>query len=121
MVTERQKALERAEERYEIDYRGILLNTSVSVFSSASATGITSFLTSVSMSKLPYIAAAIFLAQVVPKLLIELNKAYFRNKARQEAYSEGLLNDRFDGDDDDSKSENVFSSFISMCEHSSYY
>lgn len=118
MVTEKQKALERAEKRYQIDYKGIALNTSVSVFSSVTATGVTSFLTSVRMSQLPYIAVAIFLAQVVPKLLIELNKAYFRNKARQEAYSEGLLNDRFG---DDSKSENRVSSFISMCEHSSYY
>ena len=116
-MSEKQKALEKARERYKIDFKGILLNTIVSVLSSVSATAVTSFLTSIPASQLPAVAAGIFVAQVLPKLFIELHKSYFRNKARREAYSEGLLNDDFG---DDSKSSTT-DHFISMCESMSYY
>lgn len=122
MTEERRKARERAREKYQIDYKGIALNTVVSILSSASATAVTSFLTSVPASQLPAVAAGIFIAQVLPKLFIELHKSYFRNKARRKAYSEGLLNDNF-GDDDNgngSKSSTV-NHLLSFCEHVSYY
>lgn len=121
-MSERRKAKERARERYNIDYKGIMLNALVSVLSSASATAVTSFLTAVPASQLPAVAAGIFLAQVLPKLVIEIHRSYIRNKARREAYSEGLLNDRFDRDDDvESSKSSTLARFISGCEHSSYY
>jgi len=121
IMSTREEALKIAEERYNIDYKGILLNTTVSLLSSASATAVTSFLTSVPYSQLPAVAAGIFLAQVLPKLFIELHKSYFRNKARQEAYSEGLLNDNFGDDSTNSKPRTTIDSFLSFCEHMSYY
>jgi len=119
--TEKQKALERARKRYDMDYKGILLNSLASIFSSVTATSVTSALTAIPASQLPVVAAGIFLAQILPKVIIELHKSYFRNKARQEAYSEGLLDDNFDDDGTNSKSKTTLSSFLSMCEHMSYY
>lgn len=122
-MSEKQKALKKARERYNIDYKGILLNTAVSVLSSATATGVTSAITSIPVSQLPVIAFAIFVAQILPKLVIELNKAYFRNKARREAYSEGLLNEDFETQ---SKSESadlttITDHLISFCDHAAYF
>lgn len=117
----KQKAMEKARERYDIDYKGILLNTAVSVLSSVSATAVTSFLTTVPASQLPAVAAGIFVAQVLPKLFIELHKSYFRNKARREAYSEGLLNDNFGDDDSTSSKPSTTDHLISLCESMSYY
>lgn len=116
--TEKQKALERARKRYEMDYHGIMLNSLVSIFSSATATGITSVLTAVPASQLPIVAIAIFLAQILPKVIIEVHKSYFSNKAKREAYSEGYLAGE---DDSKPKTKSSVSSFISMCEHTSYY
>jgi hypothetical protein len=116
----KEKALEKARERYEMDYKGILLNTVVSLLSSVSATAVTSFLTTVPAGQLPAVAAGIFVAQVLPKLFIELHKSYFRNKARREAYSEGLLNDDF-GDDSTNSKPSTTDHIISMCESMSYY
>jgi len=99
------------------------LNTGVSVLSSATATGVTSAITAIPMSQLPVVALAIFVAQILPKLVIELNKAYFRNKARREAYSEGLLNDDFGAEKSKSKSvgSTFFDHFLSFCEHAAYF
>jgi|AKVG01.1.fsa_nt_gi Na+/glutamate symporter len=111
----KKEALKQARKRYQIDYKGIVLNTVVSILSSASATAVTSFLTEVPAGQLPAVAAGIFIAQVLPKLFIEVHKSYFRNKARREAYSEGLLNDDFDSK---GKSQNIL---ISACDSASYY
>lgn len=114
-MSEKQAALDKARQRYQIDYQGIFLNTVVSVLSSASATAVTSFLTQVPASKLPAVATGIFVAQVLPKLFIEVHKSYFRNKARREAFSEGLLSDE---ELETGKSKNYF---LSACESASYY
>lgn len=119
--TDKQKALERARKRYDMDYRGILLNSFVSILSSASATAITSALTAIPASQLPAVAVAIFVAQILPKVLIEVHKSYIKNKAMREGFSEGLLNDSFDEGSTNSKSKTTLSSFLSMCEHMSYY
>lgn len=119
-MSERKEALRKARERYNIDYKGILLNTGVSVLSSATATGVTSAITTIPMSQLPVVAFAIFVAQILPKLVIELNKAYFRNKARREGYKEGLLNDDFSEKSEKAKAT-AFNTFISLCEHASYF
>jgi len=115
-----EKAKEKAKERYSIDYKGILLNTAVSILSSVSATAVTSFLTAVPASQLPAVAAGIFVAQVLPKLFIELHRSYIRNKAIREGYSEGLLNDDF-GDDSTESKPSTTDHIISMCESMSYY
>jgi len=103
-----------------MDYKGILLNTVVSLLSSVSATAVTSFLTTIPAGQLPAVAAGIFVAQVLPKLFIEVHKSYFRNKARREAYSEGLLNDTF-GDDSKKSKSSTSNYIISLCESASYY
>ena len=73
-----------------MDYQGIMLNSLVSILSSATATGVTSFLTSIPASQLPAVAAGIFVAQVLPKLVIEMHRAHIRNKARREGYAAAL-------------------------------
>jgi len=120
-VSERKKAEKKAENRYNIDYKGIFLNTAVSVLSSATATGVTSAITSIPMSQLPVVAFAIFVAQILPKLVIELNKAYFRNKARREAYQEGLLNDDFGSEKSKNAKMTAFDHLLSFCEHAAYF
>jgi len=113
----RKRAREKAEERYKMDYKGIFLNAGVSILSSVSATAVTSLLTSIPAGQLPAVAAGIFVAQVLPKLAVELHRGYIRNKAHREAYTAGL---RAGEDWKDTKSRTL-SSIISMCEHSSYY
>jgi len=110
------KLREKAKRRYKIDYKGILLNTAVSLLSSVSATAVTSFLTTIPASQLPAVAAGIFIAQVLPKLVIELHKSYFRNKARREGYKQGLK-DSDDWDGTKSTTDHI----ISLCESMSYY
>lgn len=112
-----EQAEEEARERYGMDYKGIVLNAAVSILSSVSATAVTSFLTTVPASQLPAVAAGIFLAQVLPKLVIEVHRAYIRNRAIREGYRAGLTA----GDSwKDTRSRTV-SSFIYAFEHSSYF
>ena len=99
-----------------MDYRGILLNTAVSATSSLTATGLLNFVQSIPMEQMPVVIGVLFVAQVLPKLLVELNKRYIRNKARREAFSEGLLNDNFDTNE-----STTLKTFFSMCEHASYF
>lgn len=116
-MSKTKKVRMKAKEKYKMDYRGILLNALVSILSSASATAVTSFLTTIPASQLPAVAAGIFVAQILPKLVIELHRAYFRNKARREGYKAGF---RAGDDWEDTKSKTL-NSFISMCESMSYY
>ena len=113
-MSKTKEAQDRAEQRYEMDYRGIVLNGLVSVLSSASATAVTSFLTDIPPSQLPAVATGIFVAQVLPKLVIELHRGYIRNKARREGYQAGF---RADDDWEDTRSSSIISVFESM----SYY
>lgn len=118
-MSDLQEARELARERYRMDYQGILLNSLVSILSSASATAVTSFLTAVPASQLPAVATGIFVAQVLPKVIVELHKAHIRNKAIREGYSEGLLkSEALEPEDSSSRALNFF---VSFCEHSSYY
>lgn len=110
-------ARNNAAEKYKMDYRGIVLNALVSILSSASATAVTSFLTAIPASQLPAVAAGIFVAQVLPKLVIEVHRAYIRNKARREGYKAGFK----DGDDWRDTQSGIVSSLVSMCESMSYY
>jgi len=118
-MSEKQKALERARQRYEMDYKGIVLNTLVSATSSVTAAGLLNFVQSVPQSQLPIIVGVIFVAQILPKLLVELNRNYRVNKAKREGYSEGLLEDDFGGDK--SVKATALDHFLSMCEHASYF
>lgn len=115
-MSEREKARERARERYHIDYKGILLNTLVSATSSLTATGLLNFVQSIPVSQMPVVIAVLFVAQVLPKLLVEVNKSYARNKAMRKGFKEGLLNDSFDTDE-----STTVKTFFSMCDHVSYF
>lgn len=117
-MSKKQQALERARDRYGIDYKGILLNTGVSVFSSVTATSLLNFVQSVPVEQMPVIFGVLFVAQVLPKLLVELNKRYARNKAKREGFSEGLLNDDFKPE---KNKMTALDFFFSMCDHASYF
>lgn len=118
-MSERQKALEKARQRYKIDYKGIGLNTAVSATSSLTATGLLNFVQNIPVDQMPVVVAVLFVAQVLPKLLVELNKSYARNKAKREGFSEGLLNDDFDSESKNRRT--TIDDFFSLCEHTSYF
>jgi hypothetical protein len=105
---------ERADKRYSIDYRGVFLNAAISVFSSVTATGFTSFFTNTPPSQLPFVALAIFFAQVVPKVLIELHKSYLRAKYKSEGFYEGITTES-------KKKLKPVERAVSFCEHAAYY
>lgn len=119
MSDEFSKAEEIADKKYDLDFIGILLNTLVSATSSLTATGLLNFVQSLPSDKMPLIFAVVFVAQVVPKLLLELNKAYRVNKAKRKGYEQGLLDDRVDGKE---SIKSVFSrSILYFCEHATYF
>lgn len=110
-------AFEKASNRYDMDYYGIFLNTAVSATSSITASGLLGWVSSVPESQLPVIFVVFFVAQVVPKLLVETNKRYRINKAKQEGYSEAILEK---GLGSETKAA-AFNYFFYMCEHASYF
>lgn len=114
----REEASDIAEQRYSMDYKGILLNTGVSALSSVTATGVLNFFQTVPASQLPVVVAVLFVAQVLPKLLVELNKSYVRNKAKQKAFRAGLLENRFESGN---KDKGMVETFFSFCDHASYF
>lgn len=116
-VSSTERARAKAREKYGMDYKGILLNAAVSMLSSVSATAVTSFLTQIPASQLPAVATGIFVAQVLPKLLIEVHRAYIRNKARREGFTAGLTA----GDEWKERESTTLNSLISVFEHVSYY
>lgn len=119
-MSDREKALKRARKRYKMDYKGIILNTAVSATSSLTATGLLSALQSIPTGQLPLVVGVLFMAQVLPKLLVELNKSYARNKAKREAFSEGLIQDDFN-DSNKRKGLTTLDIFFDLCDHASYF
>lgn len=108
-MSETKRAKELAEQRYETDYYGILLNAGLSVFSSVSASSVLAFVESVPMSRLPVVFTAIFFAQILPKILVELNKKYAMRQAKIKGYKEGVIDDNFG------------KKFMNACKHTTYF
>lgn len=119
-MSKRDKAYKQAKERYRLDYKGILLNAGVSAMSSITASGFLNIVQAIPLQQLPLTLLILFVAQVLPKLIVELNKRHARNRARREGYKEGLLNDDFRSETENVKM-NTSNFFISMCEHASYF
>lgn len=118
-MSKREEVRERAQQRYRMDYAGILLNTLVSATSSLTAAGLLNFVKSVPPSEMPVIVAVIFVAQIVPKLMVELNKRYKVNKAKRKGFSDGVLSDSFDDGSGDGKT--TLDIIFWMCDHASYF
>lgn len=106
----------KAREVYEFDKKGVVLNTLVSATSSLTAGGLLSFVENVPEGQMPLIILIIFVAQVVPKLLVELNKAYRVNQARREGFSRGYAESKHIDE-----SSRWAKGFFDMCEHASYF
>lgn len=115
-TNEFEEARQLAHDRYELDMKGILLNTLVSATSSVTAGGLLGFVKSVSASELPMIVGVVFVAQVVPKLVVELNKAYTVNQAKKSGYERGVIeSENIEG------TKNMAGKCIGVCKHISYY
>lgn len=110
----RRKAEKLADDRYDIDYQGIILNTLVSATSSLTATGLLNFVQTVPVSQMPVIFLVIFVAQILPKILVEYNKSYRVNKAKKEGFKDG-----FTTPSDTKKTTSEL--FFSFCESASYF
>lgn len=115
-MNRRKKVRRKAKDRYQMDYKGILLNTLVSATSSLTAASLLNFVKSVPPSEMPLIVGIIFVAQIIPKLLVEVNKRYQINKAKREGFSDGALTDDFDNN-----KSTTLEILLDLCEHASYY
>jgi len=115
-INDFEEARQLAHERYDLDVKGIFLNTLVSATSSITAGGLLGFVKSVSASELPMIVGVVFVAQVVPTLVVELNKAYTVNQAKKSGYEQGVIeSENVDG------TKSLAGKCIGVCEHVSYY
>jgi len=114
----RKKAKKLADERYNIDYKGIIMNTLVSATSSLTATGLLNFVQSVPVSQMPVIFLVIFVAQILPKILVEYNKSYRVNQAKKQGFTDGFVTS---GDDGGSTKHTTSELFFSLCESASYF
>jgi len=112
-----EEARQKAKDRYDFDIFGILLNTLVSATSSLTAGGLLSLVESTESSRMPLIVGVIFVAQVVPKLLVELSKAYRVNQAKRDGYERGFV----ESNSLDREENRVADYCVSLCDHSSYF
>lgn len=115
---ERERAERLAEERFDVDYTGLVLNTLVSATSSITASGLLSTIESIPREELPLVFAVVFVAQVLPKLMVEANKRYQKTRAKIEGYQHGLLEDDEFGK---GRSRTLRGRFLALCEHASYF
>lgn len=108
-----------AKQRYKVDKKAIMLNTGVSTFSTATVGGILSAFNTVPISQLPMLLAAVFAAQVLPKILIEYNNRYQKVKAQRDAFREGR---NYSTKDMASNwSQNLFYLFFSGLDKATYF
>lgn len=113
-----EEAKKKAIERYEVDVGGVILNTLVSATSSVTAGALLNFVKSVPTDQMPLIIGIVFFAQVVPKLLVELNRAYAANQAKREGYSQGYIES---SSLEDTRDGTRFKGFFDLCERASYF
>lgn len=103
-----------AENYFDLDVVGILLNTGVSLTSSVTMAGLLSYFKDLSQGELPLIVAVGFFAYALPKLLIELNRAWLQYQARQEGFEKGFM---VSSGDDKSRTEKA----LDMCDRAMYF
>lgn len=76
-------------EKYKVDIKAIVLNAAISLTSTATVGGLLSFWNTVPTSQMPLVLVSVFLAQFVPKILVEYNKRYQIVKAQRKAFEAG--------------------------------
>lgn len=93
---------ERAEDRYDIDYFGVILNGIISTITSAIAGLGVKITTNVSMELAMIVMLVSFLPQFLVKVVVELEKQRVNKKAQEKAYIMGRRDQKWKDESPDS-------------------
>jgi hypothetical protein len=80
-----------ADKYFDLDVTGIFLNTGVSLTSSLTMAGLLGYYRDLKAGELPVIVGIGFVAYVLPKLLVEMNRAWLQHQARKEGFEKGFM------------------------------
>lgn len=89
------KAEELSESRYEIDYKGLLYTSIYSALSGITGGAVLQSIGTIGAESLPVAAGIVFLCQLIPKIIKELNDRHEIVEAKRDGYRAAILeNDR---------------------------
>lgn len=91
MVDDIEKAGEQADERYDVDYTGIVYTSVYAAIASVSGGAAMNVAGIVASQGLPLAMTLVFVAYVLPKAAQELDRRHRLNQARREGYMAGRL------------------------------
>jgi len=93
-IDEIEKAGRVSDERYDIDYTGIIYTATYSAISSVSGGAALNVAGVVASSGMPLAITLVFVTQLLPKLAKELDNRHKINQIKEDAYMSGRLESR---------------------------